>query len=112
MPIEIRTGTKEELVIRFLLTRYPVTDKEVARGLGLKLEEVRLILAGFARQGIVVLEPLEDKTYIRLARRDFLFVGRSPTQKKALKHSTGRHKGGGKTRLRKRGEDPEDFSYM
>ena len=112
MTIEIKTGTNEELVIRFLLSHYPVTDKDVAKGLGLKLAAVRRILKGLAAQGIVTLEPLEDKTYVRLARKDFRFVGRSPVQKKALKHTTRRRGKGGRKPLRRRREDPDDFSYM
>ena len=115
MPIEIKTGTNEELVIRLLMARYPITDREVAKELGLKLEVVQRILKALAQQGIVALEPLEDRTYIRLMRRDFRFIGRSVTQKKALKHSSGRRgRGGGRGKkpLRRRGEDPDDYSYM
>jgi hypothetical protein len=112
MPIEIRTGTNEERVIRLLMARYPVTDRDVSKELGIRLEVVQRILKALATQGIVSLEPLEDKTYVRLLRRDFHFVGRSPTQKRALKHTTGKKRKGGKKPLRRRGEDPDDFSYM
>ena len=113
MPVEITTGTYEEQVIRLIMSRYPVTDKDVAKELGLKLDVVRRILKGFAQQGIISLEPLEDRMYIRLLRKDFHFVGRSPTQKKSLKHSTGgRRRGGSKKPLRRKREDPDDYSYM
>jgi hypothetical protein len=112
MPIEIATGTYEEQVIRLIMGRYPITDKDIAKELGLKLDVVRRILKGFASQGIISLEPLEDRTFIRLLRKDFHFVGRSPTQKKALKHTSGRRRGGSKKPLRRKREDPDDFSYM
>ena len=41
MAIEIKTGTNEELVIRFLMDRYPVTDKDIAKELGIRLDEAR-----------------------------------------------------------------------
>ena len=120
MSLEITTGTTEELVLRLLLRKYPVTDKDVARELGLKPDVVLRVLKAFASQGVVALEPLGDVTYIRLLRRDFRFVGRSVTQKKALKHRVGKRggkggaggKGGGRRPLRKKNVDPDDFSYM
>ncbi len=111
MPVEIATGTYEEQVIRLIMSRYPVTDKDIAKELGLKLDVVRRVLKGLAQQGVISLEPLEDRTYIRLLRKDFRFVGRSPTQKKALKHSTGGRRKGSRKALRRKREDPEDYSY-
>ena len=40
-------------------------------------------------KGIVRLEPLPDKTYIRLIRQDFSFVGKK-RQRKFIKHSKGK----------------------
>ena len=112
MPIEITTGTNEELIIRLILSKYPVTDRDIAKELGLKLEVVQRILKALASQGVISLEPLEDVTYIRVVRRDIRFVGRSVTQKKALKHRSGR--GGRKKQrvLKRKREDPDDYSYM
>ena len=45
----------------------------------------------FQVKGIVQLEPLCDKTYIRLSRNDFSFVGKK-RQRKFIKHHSGKKK--------------------
>ena len=48
-------------------------------------------------KGIIQLEPLPDKTYIRLLRNDFSFIGKK-RQKKIIKHHSGKKK-----------QEPEDY---
>ncbi|MDG6221564.1 MAG: hypothetical protein QCI38_08995, partial [Candidatus Thermoplasmatota archaeon] len=52
-------------------------------------------IARLVSKGYVQLEPLPDKTYVRLLRLDFSFVGRNETQKRSLKHKPGKKSRGG-----------------
>lgn len=83
--IEIGKGTLEEKVIKILTTLYPVTLNLLKKELGISKIRTERIIKEFQAKGIVELEILPDKTYIRLLRQDFHFVGRSPVQKKSLK---------------------------
>lgn len=83
--IEIVKGTIDERVIKILQTRYPITIEELKNELGLSRIRTERIIKSFQVKGIVEVEVLSDKKYIRLLRQDFHFVGRSPVQKKSLK---------------------------
>ena len=85
--IEITTGTLEEQIIKFLQKNYPVTVSDVEENLNLSKQVVMRVLNKLQVKGIVQLEPLPDKTYIRLLRNDFSFVGKR-RQRKFKKHRT------------------------
>jgi predicted ArsR family transcriptional regulator len=88
--VQIDAGSKEAKIIRVLLERYPVDTAEVAREAGIPEPEVKRVLHGMADRGWVQLEILPDRTFIRLRRFDFTFIGRVETQKRAIKHKRGR----------------------
>jgi hypothetical protein len=73
--IEITTGTLEEQIITLLQKIYPITISDLVRRLHVPRERVEWVLHKFQVKGIVKLEPLPDKTYIRLLRADFHFIG-------------------------------------
>jgi hypothetical protein len=73
--IEITAGTLEEQIITLLQRTYPVTIADLVRRLHVPRERVEWVLHKFQVKGIVKLEPLPDKTYIRLLRNDFHFIG-------------------------------------
>ncbi len=73
--IEILAGTLEEHIISLLQTTYPITVSDVVRRLHVPRERVEWVLRKFQVKGIVKLEPLPDKTYIRLLRADFRVIG-------------------------------------
>ncbi|HVQ01464.1 MAG TPA: transcriptional regulator [Candidatus Thermoplasmatota archaeon] len=73
--IEILSGTLEEHIIALLQKIYPITITDIVRRLHVPRERVELVLHKFQVKGIVKLEPLPDKTYIRLLRADFHFIG-------------------------------------
>ena len=98
--IEISTGTTEEQVIKLLQKLYPVTIADLEEHLHLSQAVLKRTLQKLQIQGIVQLEPLPDKTFIRLLRRDFRFVGKK-RQRKFLKHSTGKKK-----------QEPEEYDGM
>jgi predicted ArsR family transcriptional regulator len=85
--IEITTGTLEERIIRFLQKTYPVTIYDVKNELNVSKKMVERVLHKFQVKNIVQLEPLSDRTYIRLLRNDFRFIGRKQQQHKFIKHN-------------------------
>lgn len=84
--IEIIRGTLEERIIKILQKTYPLTVSDISEEMhiseGLALRELKKLQA----KGIIVLEPLPDKTYMRLLRNDFNFIGKKH-QRRFIKHS-------------------------
>ena len=70
VPIEVLHGSLEERILRFLLEAYPVTTAVLARDL--RIPEARLgrVLKGLVTRGVVELEELPDKTFVRLLRQE------------------------------------------
>jgi len=87
--IEITTGTLEEGIIKILQKTYPVTVDDIKKKLNVSRDMVLRTLKKFQIKGIICLEPLPDKTYVRLLRRDFSFIGKK-RQRKFIKHRTGK----------------------
>ena len=87
--IEITTGTLEERVIRFLQKTYPVTIYDVKNKLHVSKKMVERILYKLQVRGILELEPLSNKTYIRLLRNDFKFIGKKQHRCKSIKPDAG-----------------------
>ncbi len=100
--MRLKAGTLEEKIVNVLRKRYPITIKELASELNERLDKVKRSLSKLARAGIVSLEPLPEKTYVRLARGDIGFVGIDNKQKRALKHKGGKKK-------KKEEEDEVDY---
>ena len=84
--MEIQSNTLDARVLRILLKVYPITVEELVEKVGVSEKKLERVLKGFVSRGFITLEPLGDKTYIRLNRMDFHFLGRKETQKKSLKH--------------------------
>ncbi len=83
--IEITTGTVEERIIKLLQKTYPLTIADVEQELYLSRMTILRTLQKFQTKGIVQLDPLPDKIYIRLLRNDFSFIGKK-RQRKFIKH--------------------------
>jgi len=98
--IEITKGTHQEQIIKILQKTYPITVKDMAKELHLSSTMVERVLHQLQTQGIVQLDPLPDKTFVRLLRNDFKFVGKQ-RQRKFIKHSSG-----------KKPFKPEDYDGM
>jgi len=86
--IEITTGTLEERIIKLLQKIYPITISDIEKKLYTSRNTIVRVLQKFQTKGIVQLEPLLDKTYIRLLRHDFSFIGKK-RQRKFIKHHSG-----------------------
>ena len=87
--IEITTGTLEERIIKLLKKTYPISVEDIKNELNVSKDMVVRSLKKFQMKGIVRLEPLSDKTYVRLLRHDFSFIGKKH-QRKFIKHRTGK----------------------
>lgn len=89
--IEIQNNTLEERILRVLLSKYPITVSELQRELNVSMKIVERALQKLRMRGIIALEPLPDKTYIRLLRTDFNFIGRKATQHRPWKRKRKKH---------------------
>jgi predicted transcriptional regulator len=102
--IEITNGTFDEKIIKVLQKTYPITVEELKIKLHLSKQQLYRVLNKLQVKGIVQLEPLPGKTYVRLLRNDFNFVGKK-RQRKFIKHYTNKMKN-------KETEKKEDMMYL
>ena len=72
-------------IVRLLLEVYPITIDDIIKDLGLSRSIVEREINKLVARGVVDLDVLPDKQYIRLQRRDFSFIGLRESQKTALK---------------------------
>lgn len=86
--IEITSGTLEERIIKLLQKIYPITISDIENKLRVSRKIIVRVLQKLQTKGILRLEPLPDKTYIRLLRHDFKFIGKK-RQRKFIKHYSG-----------------------
>ena len=89
--IEITSGTLEERIIKLLQKIYPITVNDIKKELNISRDVALRSLKKFQMNGIVRLDPLPDKTYVRLLRHDFSFIGKK-RQRKFIKHRSGEKK--------------------
>ncbi len=101
MPIEFLHGSIEGRILKYLLEAYPVTAAQLARDLHIPERRLWRTLKALEVQGVIELETLPGKTYVRLLRRDLSFYGYKESQRKRLKRS-----GGGKPEKPKEPEGP------
>jgi predicted transcriptional regulator len=87
--IEIATGTLEERIIKLLQKIYPITVKDIKNKLNISEEVIFRTLKKLQLKDIVQLDLLPGKTYVRLLRNDFSFIGKKQ-QKRFIKHKTGK----------------------
>ena len=83
--IEITTGTLQERIIKLLQKTYPITVNDIKNKLNMSKSVIERSLQQFQVKGIVQLDALPDRTYVRLLRNDFSFVGKK-RQRKFIKH--------------------------
>jgi DNA-binding MarR family transcriptional regulator len=86
-PLEIR-------IVRLLMARYPITVEELRGELSVRPSTLTRALKSLTVKGVVSLEPLPDKTYIRLLVPDIGLEG-----DKARKRTQDDH------------EDDDSFTY-
>ena len=88
--IEITTGTLEERIIKLLRKVYPITVEDIKNKLNISRDVTLRTLKKFQVKGIVRLDPLPDKIYVRLVRHDFHFTGKKRQRKFIKHHSEGK----------------------
>ena len=86
MVLEVVEGTIESRIINLLLETYPATVEDIRRELKVRPSELERALKRLAVRGIVELETLPDRTYVRLLRMDFSFSGLKESQRRRVKH--------------------------
>ncbi len=84
--VQVKANSIDAKVLKVLLDRYPIDIGEVAVELNLPIRRVQRAIKAMEQRGWVALETLSDKTFIRMKRFDFTFIGRDDTQRKAVKH--------------------------
>lgn len=82
--IPIKKGSTEEKILRLLLKKYPVTSEEIVKALHIRETVIMESLRSMELSGILALDVLPGKCYIRLQRRDFEFSGFKPDQKRTI----------------------------
>jgi DNA-binding IclR family transcriptional regulator len=108
--VQINAGSREAKIIKALLDKYPIDVKEVAEITGIAEAEVQRLLHGMQDRGWLTLEVLPGRTFIRLRRVDFTFLGRVETQKRAIKHK-GRKREKDRIRAKVLADDHDDIMY-
>ena len=87
--IEIKSGTLEEKIIKVIQHQYPITIEELRKKIGISKKILEMEIKKLQSKQIILLEPLPDRVYIRLARTDFHFIGRQ-TQQRFVKRKSGK----------------------
>lgn len=64
--MSVKVSVLEARVIRILKDWYPITTEELRDELSFRKDTLDRVLKSLIVKGIIVLEPLDDKTYIRL----------------------------------------------
>ncbi len=86
MPVEVDSDSLEAKILDLLMVGKPITLEEVAKELGISKKKIERTVKGLASRGIVEIEELPDKKYLRLKRKDIKFQGVNPSQREAVKH--------------------------
>ncbi len=85
MTIEIDGDSLEAKIIKQLMEGKPQTLKEMANELKVSKPKVHRAVKGLASRGIIEVQELPDKKYLRLKRTDIKFYGTDSTQEKKMK---------------------------
>ncbi len=88
--IEIHIGSTEERIIRHLQRHYPVTITQLYKSLHLSPTTIRRTLTKLQHAGVVHIDPLPGRTYVRLLRDDIHFLNNRPHHKPTTKKPAGR----------------------
>ncbi|GEM_PF-3454910 len=67
------TNKLQERIIKILMKRYPITTDELVKEIGMRKDVVQKEIKKLEREGVIALEVLPDKIFVRLLRRDFMF---------------------------------------
>ncbi|UCE45710.1 MAG: MarR family transcriptional regulator [Methanobacteriota archaeon] len=80
--MKVNLNTMEARVIALLRRRYPITTDELRKELSVRRDTLDRVLKRLAAKGVLILEPLPDKTYVRL-----LLPGVEPAAEPSIERS-------------------------
>lgn len=91
MTIQIDKDSLESRLLKFLMEQEePVTLEETAKELNVSKKKLEKIVKSLVSRGILQLDELPDKKYLRLVRTDIQFHGTKSSQRKAVKRKRGK----------------------
>ncbi len=67
------TNKLQEQIIKILMKKYPITTDELVKELGTRKYVVQTEIKRLEKEGIIALDVIPDKIFVRLLRRDFMF---------------------------------------
>jgi len=94
--ITITKGSTEEKILNAVKEHYPVDIETVAKILRIRPALVEKTINILVKKGILAIDELPDKKYLRQIRFDISVVGYKDGQKKFMKHAKRRKQGGRK----------------
>ena len=86
--MKLESSSLEARIIRFLREIYPVTMRDIKREFREPAGRIELALRRLEQAGIVEMEALPDRTYVRLVKA-VGSVGNRPVNRKAVKQEKG-----------------------
>jgi len=84
--MKVALSSLEARIVDILKMWYPITVGELGDELSLRKDVLERTLKSLMMKGIIVLEPLSDKTYIRLLHPEIDFSVEGRKKKVQLKH--------------------------
>lgn len=84
--IEIQENSLDGRILKILLRKYPISFDELHKNLKIKKPLLKFAIRKLQRQGLVHLEILPEKSYIRLRRTSIRFKSFKRSNKKIVKH--------------------------
>jgi DNA-binding MarR family transcriptional regulator len=84
--VQVNARSIEAKILKVLLEKYPIDTLEIVEKTHLSKQEVERTLKGMEARGWLIIERLPERSFVRLRRFDFTFLGRDETQRKAVKH--------------------------
>ncbi len=85
MPIQIDSDNLEAWLLKLLMKGENITLKEAAKELNVSTSKLERVVKSLISRGIISIDELPDKKYLRLKRSDIQFHGTNPSQEKTLK---------------------------
>ncbi len=87
--MKLESGSLEAKIVQFLREIYPVTMRDIRREFRQPAGRLDLAIRRLERAGIIELEVLPDRTYVRLVK-PVGSVGNRPVNRKAVKRENGK----------------------
>lgn len=87
MTLQFDADSDEGRVLSVLLKKYPITVGELKKTLRMPEGRLERVLKALSLKGVVALEPLPGKVYVRLKRLDIQLIGLKESQRRPIKRA-------------------------